>query len=39
MPLAVFELKNSANERPQTHALDGAATGFGKTKVLRADKF
>ena len=29
MPLAEFELAIPASERPQTHALDRAATGIG----------
>jgi hypothetical protein len=29
MPLAGFERAVSANERPQTHALDRAVTGIG----------
>jgi hypothetical protein len=29
MPPAGFELAVPASERPQTHALDGAATGIG----------
>jgi hypothetical protein len=29
MPAAGFEPKISASERPQTHALDRAATGIG----------
>jgi hypothetical protein len=29
MPLAEFELTVPRNERPQTHALDRAATGIG----------
>ena len=33
MPPAVFETKISAGERPQTYALDRAATGTGKTIV------
>jgi hypothetical protein len=31
MPLAGFEPAIPANKRPQTHALDGAATGIGPT--------
>ena len=30
MPLAAFEPATPASERPQTHALDHAATGIGK---------
>jgi hypothetical protein len=30
MPPAGFEAAILASERPQTHALDGAATGIGK---------
>jgi hypothetical protein len=31
MPQAGFDHTIPASERPQTHALDGAATGIGKT--------
>jgi len=30
MPPAEFEPADSANARPQNHALDGAATGIGQ---------
>ena len=33
---AVFEPGILASERPQTHALDGAATGIGRTLLLRS---
>jgi hypothetical protein len=32
MPLAGFEPANSGSEGPQTHVLDGVATGFGSTR-------
>jgi len=31
MPLTVFEPGIPVNERPQTHALDGAAIGIAKS--------
>jgi hypothetical protein len=33
MPLVGFELTISAGERPQTYALDHAATGTGKATL------
>jgi len=33
MPPVVFETKISAGERPQTHALDRAATGTGTDAI------
>jgi hypothetical protein len=38
MPQAVFERALPAIERPQTHALDCAATGNGKCNTDCADK-
>jgi hypothetical protein len=35
MPLVGFELAIPASERPQTHALDGAATGIGRELQLQ----
>ena len=35
MPLVGFEPTISAGERPQTYALDRAATGTGKVSKLR----
>jgi hypothetical protein len=32
MPTAGFELGTPASERPQTHALDRAATGIGESR-------
>ena len=37
MPLAVFEPAIPASERPQTHALDRAATGTGHLAGLVED--
>jgi hypothetical protein len=34
MPLVEFEPTISAGERPQTYALDSAATGTGKSFIL-----
>ena len=35
MPLAGFEPTIPASERPQTHALNGAATGSGKITITQ----
>ena len=35
MPTAALEPATPANERPQTHALDRAATGIGRHEIFR----
>jgi hypothetical protein len=34
MPPAAFEHTTPASERPQTHTLNGAATGMGDSSIL-----
>jgi hypothetical protein len=38
MPLAGFEHSTATSERPQTYALDRAATGIGKIQFLPRSK-
>jgi len=39
MPSAGFELAIPANERPQAHTLDGAATGIGLPDFILDSNF
>jgi hypothetical protein len=39
MPPAGFELTISADERPQTYALDGVATGTGSSFTVSLIKY